>query len=433
MDSSAGRRRIGLLGGIGGGNTGNEVSYAVVRAVLAEKLDGARFAIITPMPEGALHTIADPGDLVLPMRAPRPGSGRRPLTVARRVLAELRHVGSTAQAVGGLRAVVVCGTGILDDFEEPWWGMPWSLALWAVSARARRRPFALVAVGAGPIDGRVSRVLHRMTVRLATSVTYRDADSLRTMARIGAERADARVTCDLAFGYGGRPGRPAEPGERMCVGLGVMDWTGWQGADRAGHERYVGVLCETATALLADGHRVLLLTGQPPVDGPVAAEVRQRVRDRVPGGAIEIARCGTFGELCTSIDATDIVVAARFHAIVAALVRGRPVVSMGYAPKNRELLLAAGLTDADRMIAAVTASWVLERITRIVRDPPHADPTTIAGWRELTRVELGRLARELADPVPQVRLPGPTTPRPSPLRRTTGSPSPRGGSRSASP
>ncbi len=390
---------VGLVGGVGGGNTGNEVSLAVVRSLLATARDDLHFAVVTPMPHDArARSVAGADEPVLALRAPRIDHGSpTPQTITRRLVAEARHISYVWRGVGDLRALVVCGTGVLDDFEEPPWGMPWSLFLWSVVARARRRAFVLLAVGAGPITGRVSRLLFRVTVRLATEVTYRDEQSMGTMAELGASRADARVTCDLAFGHDVAPGPPARPGPGMRVGLAVMDWDGWSGRDDAARGSYRTTLVETVEGLLERGYRVLLLTGQP-VDRPPAEEVRHRVLGQRPTTELPIADIETFDDLVRAVQSTDLVLATRFHAVVAALVADRPVASAGYAPKNRALLQRIGLPHADRSVDRVDAAWLLQQVDDVAGGSTRhqADRGVIDGWRELTRAEVAALASRIA-------------------------------------
>ncbi|MDN5746199.1 MAG: hypothetical protein L0H31_13925, partial [Nocardioidaceae bacterium] len=177
-------------------------------------------------------------------------------------------------------------------------------------------------------------------------------------------------------------------------------WGGWQGGDADAHKRYLGLLVDTATRLLERGDRVLLLVGQP-VDVPVAEEVRQRILQAVPSSvtAVEVAHSGTFEDLCASVDATDLVIAARFHTIVAGVMRGRAVISIGYAPKNRELLAALGIVGADQEIHRAIVPWLLERIDAVTageQQQPGAVMEVIAGWQDLTREELRSLAGALA-------------------------------------
>lgn len=390
--------RVGLVGAVGGGNTGNEVSLAVVRDLIHGAREDLQFAVVTPTPhEARARSIARPEEPVVALRAPRPP--RRPRSLARLVrrgTGETLHVVRVVRAVGDLRALVVCGTGILDDFEEPPWGMPWSFFLWAAVARARGVPFVLMAVGAGPITGRLSQVLFRATVQLATEVTYRDEDSLRTMETLGARRDDARVTCDLAFGRSVPPAPVAVPGPTMRVGVAVMDWGGWSKRDETTARIHRSTLVGTVDGLMAQGHRVLLLVGQP-VDVEPAREIRRRVLAGRPDQDLPVADIETFDDLVAAVQTTDLVLATRFHTVVAALLTDRPVISAGYAPKNHALLARVGLAGADRPVKDVDATWWLDRVEAVAtgRDEARASGRIIGDWAELVRDELADLATRI--------------------------------------
>lgn len=429
-------RRVGLVGGVGGGNTGNEVSLAVVRDGLAAARPDLRFAVVTPMPDGArARGLVHRDEPVLSFRADRTHGGARPVRVGRRVIAELRHVGSVIRWMGSLEAVVVCGTGVLDDLEEPPWGMPWSLLLWAAVARARRRPFVLLAVGAGPVLSPTSALLFRATVRLASDVTYRDADSMRTMADLGAARPDARVTCDLAFGRAVGPAAPAQPRPGMRVAVGIMDWRGWSGSGR-GTQQYLDTLAEVVIGLLDRGCRVVLTVGQP-VDVEPAREVHRRVLRRCPQAELPLADVGSFDELLAVVQGVDLVVATRFHTVVAALAADRAIVSAGYAPKNRAVLERVGLDHADRPVDETDSAWIIGEVDAVAEGtaPWRADREVIAGWARLVRDEIDGLATRIDRATSQQRRAAgrvtPTSPWRSRLPRPRASWSRRGGSRSA--
>lgn len=431
-------RRVGLVCGVGGGNTGNEVSLAVVREHLTRARPDLSFALVTPMPEGArTRGVARPDEPVLAFHATRPRGGWRVARLGRRVAAETRHVASVVRAMGGLQAVVVCGTGVLDDLEEPPWGMPLSLLLWAAVARLHRRPFALLAVGAGPVRSRVSAALFSATVRLASEVTYRDADSRRVMARLGADRPDARVTCDLAFGHAVPAGESPSPRQGTTVAVSVMDWKGWTGENRGATAHYLATLTTVVTGLLDRGHRVVLTVGQP-VDVAPAQEVRRRVLEQRPGAMLPLADIDTFDDIVEVVRGADLVVATRFHTVVATLLADRPVVSAGYAPKNHALLERVGLDHADRPVDEIDAAWLLAEVDGGVADPGsrRADREVIEGWARLVRAEIDALATRIgrattAGPGGTPARPAPTTRWRGRLRRPTGWSSRRGGSRSA--
>ena len=98
--------------------------------------------------------------------------------------------------------------------------------------------------------------------------------------------------------------------------------------------------------LVAQGYSVHLLTGEVPTD--------ERPRDEIIGHLhsmfdAETLQCvytppiASMYDLLAAIAATDLVVATRYHNVIAALMLGRPVVSAGYSKKNDVLLADVGL------------------------------------------------------------------------------------------
>ena len=83
-------------------------------------------------------------------------------------------------------ALVVPGTGVLETrlMAGPW-GVPLWMFLAALSCRLLGRPVLLVSVGAEPAEHPMTRRLFRWTVRLATYVSYRDAESQAVVALLG--------------------------------------------------------------------------------------------------------------------------------------------------------------------------------------------------------------------------------------------------------
>src|SRR5262249_24729888 len=156
--------------------------------------------------------------------------------------------------------------------------------------------------------------------RLAQYRSYRDADSRDYMKGIGVDESASPVMPDVAFLF------PAEARERpargpLTIGLGVMNYRGW-GANSGGaiyneyidrHARFV----EWAEG--RRGYRVRLLIGQD-TDMRSVRDLEQRLGRTLVIGQ-ELA---SFHDVEREIEGTDIVVAARYHVLVAALNTGRP-------------------------------------------------------------------------------------------------------------
>jgi polysaccharide pyruvyl transferase WcaK-like protein len=273
------------------------------------------------------------------------------------------------------------------------WGLPYWLFVVALCCRLRRRPLALVSIGAQPGRDRTTRLLHRWTATLATSVSVRDEGSRRALAADGVRRP-VSVAPDLVLGaeLGAGTVRPgtAQPGH---VALGAMAYYGGPQTPERGpavREAYTAALAKLTDELIARGHTVTLVIGD-----AADREVAEDVAARVAAGAVRVSPAQTLAEVASELARAEVVVASRFHTLVAALTLGRPCVALGYAPKSAELLTAFGLDPArttqpmDRIDVTVLAAQ-LEQARAV---PP--DPGALPRLRAALDLQYDQLWKEL--------------------------------------
>ena len=77
---------------------------------------------------------------------------QRALGRARKVVEKLTDLYLTMKHIRRFDVVIVPGTGILDDFGERPYGMPWDILRWCIGARLLGAKIAFVSIGAGPTD-----------------------------------------------------------------------------------------------------------------------------------------------------------------------------------------------------------------------------------------------------------------------------------------
>jgi polysaccharide pyruvyl transferase WcaK-like protein len=367
------RRTVALFGLFGVGNIGNEASLAAGIAALRRRAPDVSLVVVGGLPEAVEEQHGVPA-VAIGTGTPRPRLWGMPKVVRLvvRPLAEPIRWLTILRFLRSVDAVVVPGTGILDDFGVSPRQMPFDLFKWTTLSRLAGRPWSMVGVGAGPIDHRASRWLMRRAVRNSAHVTYRDEVSRAFMAGIGEVPAPDCVQPDVVFALDRPADRQAPPRGGPHVGLGLMHYTGWRLDEPRGDEifaAYVASMTEVAARLLEGGCSLRVLVGehsdQAAVDGVLeglAGLGRGDDRDVVVEPIADI------GALLEQIARTDAVVASRFHNVVGALMLSRPTVSIGYAQKNEELMAAFGLGaychhierfDAERVVADL---WrVLER------------------------------------------------------------------------
>jgi polysaccharide pyruvyl transferase WcaK-like protein len=271
-------------------------------------------------------------------------------------------------------AVVVAGGTIFKTLHPSCGRAPLSLlrrtAALAALTRALRKPLALVGVGAAPVKGRAARRLTRSIVRSADLLILRDEESATHLAEAGAP-TPIRVGADAAWTL---------VRERTAVvptgagGHGPVSFNG------SGHEHGVVValshlaggpdLAERLAAGLAPvvstGVPVRLDPWQPDGDAELAAEVAIRLHDpRVtvapPPADLDEARDGMEG--------ARLVLAQRFHALVAAAGAGVPALAVTHEPKLEGLArrLEQPAVPADAPPAALA-----EEVLRAVDGAPAA-------------------------------------------------------------
>jgi polysaccharide pyruvyl transferase WcaK-like protein len=342
-------KQIALFGNFGSNNLGNEASLKAMLDFIRRARPHTNVTCVCYGPDRARakHDVT-----AIPIKLPLPEI--RWCAVVNRLLAGLPlRLSDFVRALYLARKFdlfIVPGTGILDDFSERWQVMPFDLFKWSVAAKLNRRPFALVSVGAGPIHHPVSRWLMVFAARLAIYRSYRDDISKNFMRTAGLPTQDDLVFPDLVFNLQTPecPHSGLQNGRPPMIGVGVMDYYGWDlGSKRRSqiHETYVGELTQFICWLIEHGYCVRLLMGQLS-DQQSFDEVVQRVISQCGSGAAEhllAEPAHSLEDLMYQIGETELIVATRFHNIVAALMMGRPAISVGYADKNDVLLAEVGL------------------------------------------------------------------------------------------
>jgi polysaccharide pyruvyl transferase CsaB len=249
--------------------------------------------------------------------------------------AEVHHVDAVratdlrtlVRAVGEADAVVLGGGGLLQDETSPF-NLPFHLSRPRL-CHLRGRPLAGLGLGAGRLDTRLGRRLVRSTLCSAVAVSVRDLASAALLTEVGVP--NALVGADLALDLPD-PQVEVEP----FAGVSLRPWNGRRGRlpvarSSAGATTPEWFFVDAARAL----DRVSAATGLPirlvALEGPKDDVVHRAVADRMTAPvSIAVPDVRT---VVDEIARATVVVAMRYHAGVAAVLGGRPVVLVGYSPK----------------------------------------------------------------------------------------------------
>ncbi|MFB7281698.1 polysaccharide pyruvyl transferase family protein [Streptomyces hydrogenans] len=349
--------RVGVFGLLGSGNLGNDGSLEAVLGYLRAAHPEAVVDALCGGPEAVTARYGIPATRLHWYRGEYRTASRAG-AVAGKGLGKLVDAFRTAAWVRRHDVVIVPGMGVLEaTLPLRPWGFPYALFLLCASGRLVRTRVALVGVGAAPIRNRATRTLVRWSARLAAYRSYRDEQSRDALRAMGVDTAGDEVYPDLAFALPAPPSRTPPDGEPGPVCVGVMAFHGGDD-DRARaeeiHRRYLDGTTRFVRALVADGRRVRLVTGDA-CDAPVVAAILDAVDSPLVGAADAASLAGLMAEMA----AADTVVATRYHNLVCALKVGTPTLALSYAAKSDALMARMGLdaychpareVDADRLL-----------------------------------------------------------------------------------
>jgi polysaccharide pyruvyl transferase WcaK-like protein len=374
------RVRIGLYGLYGVRNLGNEATLAAALAALGTRLPEAEFVLVSSPPPTdaglpALPNI-EPDQLpllhrkwpLLPYRWQGPVGA-----FLQRVTEPLRRW-RTRRVARALDVLLVPGTGIADDFGQGHLETPHHLARWCRVVKEQGGRVAFLSVGAGPVSHPLARRWFGAALRAADYRSYREQSSWQFAREIGVDVSQDPVLPDMVFSLP----VPAEFEARAVqwpprsIGLGVMGYSGWNltgaPAERT-YARYLEKLQWVATQLLEAGYQVRLLIGNRGGDRRPVKDLRLALAGHPAAAALISAEILTHDDVIREIAATDVVIATRFHNVLKSLRMARPVISIGYARKNDDLMREFGLGDYCHQVEDFDPARVLEQLRTLANSP----------------------------------------------------------------
>lgn len=356
-------RRLAIAGYFGTGNLGNDGSLAAMLDMLAPGTVGGwqgSVVCVTHAPD----RVRESSDIdAIPFHFPRRHSGR---SLPGRLLARIQDLRWTFSYIRDVDAVLVPGTGALAD-EEP--GAVASFLVPVVfAAMVLRRPVYLVSIGAEPQPTSSGRRRSSFIVRHATYCTTRDAYSALVLQELSAGRIDPpEVFPDLVFSS---PLLSRSAPTEKVLGLGVLEYRGLQSDGDEPHNRFLEAMRQFTAKLIEDGWQIRLLAGSA-VDTAALTQLQDLLAETFPGLGHEIVQirpCERLAEVEAQIADCRIVISSRFHNLVCALRAGRPAISLGYGPKQDNLMHDFGLSAYTQDIRKLDIVRLRTQFDRAVAD-----------------------------------------------------------------
>jgi polysaccharide pyruvyl transferase WcaK-like protein len=352
--------RISFYGNFGAGNLGNECTLqAMIQRTLRRWPDAqlqcfctnpqdvrTRHNIIALCSE-AIDKTQTPG-----VRAPRGRLVRMFRIAFQRIPLELVHWMKSLRAISGSDMLIVAGTGIVSDYACGPLGWPYDIFKLSALAALCRVKVVFPSVGVGPIHHPLSRWFLKTSFTLAQHRSYRDEASKRYMESIGFNVDRDVVYPDLVFGLS--PGSlvpEASVGQRHVVGLGLKDYGSTEQLKpkaRQAFREYLDTMATFVSWLQQRGYGVRLLIGDIRYDIRVLDEFVDLLKSRnipaeVPSLTVEPAL--SVKELLRQLNETEVVISARYHNVVMALMQNKPVIVLSDHAKLDSLATDFGLAQ----------------------------------------------------------------------------------------
>lgn len=366
--------RIGLFGLFGTGNFGNDASLEVMLTFLQQRVPHANICCICGDPENVQRDFGIRAARITyrPRRGWVSKLNKALCDIPREFLSLIRGVAELRQ----LDLLIVPGTGILDDFGTGPRGMPYALFRWSILARLMGKKMLFVSIGAGPIVHPVSRYLMKSAARMADYRSYRDEISRDYMKMIGLDVSSDAIIPDIAFDLPPSVMPTTSNRRRGIIGIGLMSYNGWHDNLETKtdiYDRYLDNMSRFVIFLLSEGYRVRILAGDE-YDQKAIDALLQRLPNtavRGPHAAVIAEPAHSIRDVLDQIADTDVVVASRYHNVVAALIANKPTLSIGYAAKNDALLSQMGLAEYCQHIEKLDVDLLINQFQSLVQNREH--------------------------------------------------------------
>jgi polysaccharide pyruvyl transferase WcaK-like protein len=363
---SADAQRFAVWGFFGMGNIGNEGTLAAFLRYMREMHPEAVLSCFAGDAEAAEREHGVPAAQLMSFRANPSRDG--PMIKVAKAASRVWDLPRTFKMMGHVDVLVVPGTGVLETKLMPTpWGLPYWLFVATLSCRLRGGRVVLVSIGAEYPTHPVTRWLYRWILRLSHYRSFRDEESCNAMNSIGGTGQLDAVVPDLTFAMPTPDNYWVRPGH---VAIGVMSYIGTSDDPNRGagvRGRYVECMTRLVTRLVDEGRTVTLFIGDVH-DQPVAVEIERSVRKarrELGSDAVAVSTASTLEEIMAEMAEAELVVASRFHNVICALKLAKPIVSLGYAGKNADLLKEFGLGEFAQPIDAFDVDRLSDQMAEV--------------------------------------------------------------------
>jgi polysaccharide pyruvyl transferase WcaK-like protein len=406
-NGSGGRKKIGLLDHMGGGNLGDDATQtAVMRNIKKRWPESAIFGFsMNPSDTQTRHGIPS-----YPIRrqtwdwSPRTGNSTTTfkkkvkaavskyrflflllkaiknvaIRIPRPLFQEVSFLVKSFRIIRSFDLLIISGGGqLLDSWGGPW-KFPYTVLKWVLLAKLSKVSCYFLNVGAGPLRHPLSRFFVKYALFLGDYASFRDEKSRTLVQEIGF-RGRSHVVADCVYGLDIPRLNPACIGRRTdpLVGISPMAYYDpriyWE-KDQGVYECFIRTLALFGSWLSRNHHRLRLFTTDIWFDTQTIEELRTALMNdpqitdlhsimQEPIKATE--------DLFSQMSSMDYVVTCRFHGVVFAHLMNIPVLALSHHPKVATLMNDLGLSEYCLDIRTLDLGLLINTFIRLADQKDH--------------------------------------------------------------
>ncbi len=328
--------RILISGYYGFSNLGDEAILTSVQKALLQQNSAAELTVLSANPN-----------------VTRQSHGVRSLS--RTDFAAIWH------ALGSSDLLISGGGSLLQDVTSSR-SLRYYLAI-LLLAILHRCPFMIYAQGIGPLNGKWNRRLTSLILKRARAITVRDAESVEELQRLGLKAERIQLSADPVLLFPRPEAKLGEqllqqlqlqPGSGPLIGVSVRPW--------GDNEKWVEQLALTLDRLVAERNaRIVFIPMQENDDEKISRAILARMKNQQQTAVLPTGH--HVEEVISLIDACDLLIGVRLHALVFAAVAQTKAIAIRYDPKvdhfarRVQQTIAGNILDlrSEELYALVTA------------------------------------------------------------------------------
>lgn len=351
------------------GNRGAEAMLEAAIGRLRDRWPDAKFNVFSYYPRQDRLLVTDPSVTIYSAKPLSLVFVHLPFALALWLCRKVGLHGAVRIMPAAVRALAqsdalidLAGVSFIDGREKY---LPFNV-LTILPAMLVQVPVFKLSQAMGPFTHSVNRVAAGLLRRCAL-VVARGETTRHHLEELGCPSRIVIEAPDVAFGFEARDSLSREGASEVAGLRGTLEDLSREGslvigicpssviAGKAVAEKwsYSDLLAAVATAMLTDGHAVVLFPNATRAEAgdalrnndlPVIRQVMSRLQPHVAAGRVHAVT----GDMCAAhlrsvVECCDCAVVSRFHAMVAALSAGVPVLVLGWSHKYREVMAQFGL------------------------------------------------------------------------------------------